>query len=132
MRVLLTDAGLFLSAISESIELDVPHLMVPDDIAFSLTTSHRYVNGEWILLPQRPSPNHEFDPVTDSWVDQRTPETEWPLVRAKRDRLLLECDWTQLPDVPLATKEVWATYRQALRDVTLQPDPFNIVWPVAP
>ena len=132
MRVLITDAGLFMSAISESIELDVPHLMVQDDVAFSLTTSHRYVNGEWILLPQRPSPNHEFDPVTDSWVDQRTPETEWPLVRAKRDRLIAATDWTQLPDVPLATKEMWANYRQALRDVTLQPDPFNIVWPTTP
>jgi hypothetical protein len=30
------------------------------------------------------------------------------------------------------TKEVWAAYRQALRDVTLQPDPFNIVWPTPP
>lgn len=26
-------------------------------------------------------------------------------------------------------KVAWATYRQALRDITLQADPLNIVWP---
>ena len=97
-----------------------------------------YVSG-WISkdkvhheLPPQPSPHHVFDYTTKQWIDPRTPETEWPLVRAKRDRLIAATDWTQLPDVPLATKEMWANYRQALRDVTLQPDPFNIVWPTAP
>lgn len=59
-------------------------------------------------------------------------DERWLYVRRDRKRLLSESDWTQMPDVPLATKEVWAAYRQALRDITLQPDPFNIVWPVAP
>lgn len=53
-------------------------------------------------------------------------------MRSKRDLLLKESDWTQLPDVPLATKEKWAVYRQALRDITQQSDPFNIVWPEPP
>lgn len=83
-------------------------------------------------LPPKPTVHHVFDYAAKQWIDPRTPETEWPLVRAKRDRLIAATDWTQLPDVPLATKEMWANYRQALRDVTLQPDPFNIVWPVAP
>lgn len=60
-----------------------------------------------------------------------TPEEEWTTVRSERDRRLARSDWTQLPDVPLATKEAWASYRQALRDITLQPDPFHIVWPQA-
>jgi hypothetical protein len=34
--------------------------------------------------------------------------------------------------VPLATKEAWATYRQALRDITTQTDPFELNWPVTP
>ena len=84
------------------------------------------------LKPLKPSPYHQFDYTTKQWIDPRTPDTEWPLVRAKRDKLLLATDWTQLPDVPLATKGIWSVYRQALRDVTLQADPFNIVWPVAP
>lgn len=85
-----------------------------------------------VAMPPKPSEYHIFDYSTKQWVDPRTPETEWPLVRAERDRRLLACDWTQLPDVPLTTKEPWATYRQALRDITEQPDPFNITWPAAP
>jgi hypothetical protein len=29
----------------------------------------------------------------------------------------------------LVDKTAWATYRQALRDITKQADPFNIAWP---
>lgn len=92
-----------------------------------------YINNKIpINKPPRPSEYHEFDYTTKQWVDPRTAETEWPLVRAKRNQLLAQSDWTQLPDVPIATKEAWAVYRQALRDVTLQSDPFNITWPVPP
>ena len=56
----------------------------------------------------------------------------WDDARGKRNALLVQSDWTQLPDVPIATKDAWAVYRQQLRDVTLQSDPFNIVWPVPP
>jgi hypothetical protein len=33
-------------------------------------------------------------------------------------------------DEPVSIK--WKEYRQALRDVTLQDDPFNIIWPDEP
>lgn len=88
--------------------------------------------GNLISLPGRPSEAHFFDYNQKLWIDPRTPETEWPIVRAERNQLLQQSDWTQLPDVPLATKEAWAVYRQALRDITNQPDPFNIVWPTPP
>ena len=53
--------------------------------------------------------------------------------KSMRNRLLVLSDWTQLPDVPLTTKEAWAVYRQALRDVTEQPGyPADVDWPVAP
>lgn len=97
--------------------------------------THRVIDGKVVALeaPRRPPNDWEvFDFFEGKYIDPRTPETEWPLVRAERDRRLLACDWTQLPDVPLSTKEAWAVYRQALRDITLQPDPFNIVWPAAP
>lgn len=58
-------------------------------------------------------------------------EQAWALVRAERNAKLAACDWTQLPDAPV-DHAAWATYRQALRDVTNQSDPFNIQWPVAP
>lgn len=90
------------------------------------------IEGRHYELPPCPSEHHVFDYITKQWIDPRTPATEWPIVRNQRDRLLQASDWTQLPDVPLTTKEAWATYRQALRDVTLQPDPFNITWPQPP
>jgi hypothetical protein len=53
-------------------------------------------------------------------------------VRATRDAKLAECDWTQVADAPV-DKTVWATYRQALRDVTAQEGfPWTITWPDAP
>jgi len=53
-------------------------------------------------------------------------------VRAQRNRLLADCDWTQLAD-STADKAAWATYRQALRDITAQADfPWTVTWPDAP
>lgn len=57
----------------------------------------------------------------------------WDEVRRKRAPLLAEADWRiqraedQGEDVaPLRA------YRQALRDMTTQPDPQNVTWPAAP
>ena len=36
-------------------------------------------------------------------------------MRAHRDRLLADSDWTQVADAPV-DRDAWATYRQALRD----------------
>jgi hypothetical protein len=55
----------------------------------------------------------------------------WRRVRIRRDALLVCTDFTQLPDVTL-DHATWAVYRQALRDVTSQPDPTAITWPVPP
>lgn len=53
-------------------------------------------------------------------------------VRAERNRLIAECDWTQVEDSPV-DKAAWATYRQALRDLTLQAGfPFDVTYPTKP
>jgi hypothetical protein len=53
-------------------------------------------------------------------------------VRQSRNDKLKECDWTQIAD-STADKQVWATYRQALRDVTGQEGfPWTIDWPTIP
>jgi hypothetical protein len=53
-------------------------------------------------------------------------------VRSERNALLAASDWTQVADAPV-NKAAWATYRQALRDVTAQAGfPWTIDWPVAP
>jgi hypothetical protein len=53
-------------------------------------------------------------------------------VREQRGEKLADCDWTQVADSPV-DKTVWATYRQALRDITTQSGfPWTITWPDAP
>jgi hypothetical protein len=59
-------------------------------------------------------------------------EAKWIEIRQIRNELLLECDWTQLGDIPNETKSIWQTYRQELRDVTSQSNPFSITWPAKP
>jgi hypothetical protein len=64
-----------------------------------------------------------------------TPAQTEEQIRQQRNVLLARSDWTQLPDAQLTTeqKAEWATYRQALRDVTTQAGfPGTIDWPVAP
>jgi nucleoid-associated protein YgaU len=52
--------------------------------------------------------------------------------RAQRNTLLQQSDWTQVADAPV-DQAAWATYRQALRDITAQAGfPETINWPVAP
>ncbi len=60
------------------------------------------------------------------------PENAWAEIRRQRDALLAESDKTQLADMPEATQLLWKPYRQALRDITKQPDPAAIEWPQQP
>lgn len=56
-------------------------------------------------------------------------------VRAERDTRLAASDWTQLPDTDIseADRAAWATYRQALRDITGQVEPgVPVEWPAVP
>lgn len=61
-------------------------------------------------------------------------EEQWKSVRDQRNAKLVNSDWTQIDDTPLTNtdKQLWASYRQALRDITTQADPFSIEWPIAP
>lgn len=53
-------------------------------------------------------------------------------VRQQRNEKLKACDWTQIAD-STADKPTWATYRQALRDITAQEGfPWTVTWPDAP
>jgi hypothetical protein len=65
---------------------------------------------------------------------QRAMRDKWAQVRAERNQLLSGCDFTQLVDAPVTPEKraEWVVYRQALRDITLQSDPFAIVWPTDP
>ena len=73
-----------------------------------------------------------------SWVDERTQQQrvsdQWAVARKKRDELLASTDWIAIKQAeqggPVALE--WRTYRQALRDITLQADPFSLTWPTPP
>jgi len=81
----------------------------------------RYIET-WALVDD--TPEQAADKIAARWSD----------VRADRNARLADCDWTQLADSPLTTEQraAWATYRQALRDVTEQQDPYALTWPSEP
>lgn len=83
-------------------------------------------NGQWVETWQ-------VEEVPAEEITERL-ASQWAVVRAQRGDLLMTSDWTQLADVPMTNEEkaAWATYRQALRDVTTQEDPFQITWPDTP
>lgn len=57
----------------------------------------------------------------------------WDYIRDKRNNLLAQSDWTQLPDSPLKDNPAWLAYRKALRDITENFDtPLDVVWPEHP
>jgi hypothetical protein len=60
-----------------------------------------------------------------------TPEEIMASNKADAEMLLIESDWSMLPDVPLQNKPEWETYRAALRQIVSAPtvDP---VWPTKP
>lgn len=94
--------------------------------------STQYIdNGQIVNMQPKPDGTAYFDYETKNWV-QDIPAQE-ALIKNQRNILLSESDWTQLIDVQIQTKQAWATYRKALRDITTQEGyPFNVIWPTKP
>lgn len=107
-----------------------------------------------VTLSERPQGSHQINVVegmptytgsdwTQTWllvtaspeeISARTAQ-QGEIVRAQRNHLLAACDYTRLDDVQMDinTRQQWADYRQALRDITTQPGfPWSVEWPVAP
>lgn len=59
---------------------------------------------------------------------------KWSEIRGQRNLLIAQTDWEVIKHKELGTTVPAAvtTYRQALRDITDQSDPFNITWPTKP
>lgn len=56
----------------------------------------------------------------------------WEQIKSKRNNLLALSDYTQMADWP-GDKTAWATYRQALRDLTqTYTNAADVIWPTAP
>jgi hypothetical protein len=67
------------------------------------------------------------EPLTADELKSRV-DTQWAVIRSQRNQMLKDTDWTQVADAPVDNL-TWAIYRQELRDITTQADPFNITWP---
>jgi hypothetical protein len=68
-------------------------------------------------------------PVTDAEI-----EAQWTIIRAERNNLLAKTDWwvTKAAETSATISAEQQTYRQALRDITSQANPLNIIWPTKP
>jgi len=92
---------------------------------FFFPETYTYVAGVWAIG------NQDFYNQQMSILNNE----EGNKVRAKRDVLLQNTDWTQIPNNPLTAEvqQQFVVYRQALRNVTLQAGfPFNVVLPTPP
>jgi hypothetical protein len=97
----------------------------PNDYTKNIT------EGTPILVDDVYYQNWEQTDASISEINERI-ENKWFEIREIRNELLSECDWTQLSDIPIETKAEWTEYRQLLRNVTTQSNPFSIIWPAKP
>ncbi len=98
----------------------------------TLTTPYQFaqrdgveeINGRWFTKYIAAEPGDEGKTRMD--------EQQAARVRTDRNTRLAACDWTQLSDAPVDAT-TWATYRQALRDITSQAGfPWDVQWPDQP
>ena len=124
-----------------------PNTSIPDDISKTDLTNNGVVTIKEVQAPAFDSKNQkikENNPVLEngtwrqSWSITSLTNDEiatknnelWMDIRITRNELLTECDWRACSDRTMS--EDWKTYRQALRDITTQSDPYNITWPTIP
>jgi hypothetical protein len=114
------EPGQLVRALSESEDFD------PTSVRYDAATD------SFVPIPMRPSPRHEW--TAGGWVDAATVEQRWEWVRSIRDGLLSRSDWvvTRATERGQPVEPDVAAYREALRDITLQADPYHIQWPAAP
>lgn len=119
----------FYSPSTKGFYLDNIHKVIPED-AIEITAERH----EELLKEQSEGKVISFENNAVKTVEY-VKVISWEDIRRKRNSLLSESDWTQIPDTPLDddTREAWRLYRQELRDITMKFKlPEKVVWPVAP
>lgn len=121
---------------------DNPNVSFPKDIPLETLASY---NVYPLTVADKPSYNRLTEDavlntpteVNGAWIQgysvvQKSQEYAEKNIRRERNDLLSDSDWTQVADSPV-DKTAWATYRQALRDITSQEGfPFNVTFPTKP
>ena len=99
-------------------------------------------NNQIKIKTKQPDELFKFNILTEEWEYSLelynikiAQQTELNLL--KRLGLLTDSDWTDTLSAKTrlgdALYQAWQDYRQALRDITLQPDyPLEVIWPIAP
>jgi hypothetical protein len=112
-------------AVAGVVEVQPCTTMAPDDEYLKDRKPVRQPDGTWQEQWVRLETTDEYKTAATAQKTQQ--------VLADRQAYLNYSDWTQMPDVALANKTEWATYRQALRDVPAQPGyPWSVAWPQRP
>lgn len=89
-------------------------------------------------VPPKPADDelvtYAWDTDSRRWVGTRTTAAYWQATRAERNRRLTASDWivARSAEAGQPVPAAWQAYRQALRDITEQPDPLQITWPTPP
>ena len=97
-----------------------------DRLTQKLVSCAPYDDGEFVAIVQ-------VESMTAEEI-QAAKNSAMANIRATRNQLLKDCDWTQAIDCTIAKKTEWATYRQALRDLPsgiTEPRTFS-AWPNNP
>ena len=100
-----------------------------------------------VVIVADSSPGSDWVEITDvnagvGWTYDKQSQTwsqtlEPPTAEENKDRAyaeLVDCDWTQLPDVGLTLSNVgeWRTYRATLREIVKNPTAGQLTWPDKP
>lgn len=107
---------------------DIGYVSYPDDIVEITKEEHQ----QYLTAINMQGKELYLDGNQKLALRPKTIVVTWEEVRARRNKLLDQCDYTQMPDYP-GDKTAWAAYRQALRDIpTTFTDPASVTWPSRP
>ena len=112
------------------IDLTIKWVEIDEELPFTASPNDTEEHGRAIFAATAAG---GFGPIAPYVPHVPTSEELSSAIRAERDRRIAVADWTQLPDVPEETRQLWADYRQALRDVPQQATfPDSVKWPEKP
>ena len=109
-------------------DTDVGYTSYPSDIIEITREQHT------TLLEEINNNNKEIvvDENNQLSLIERVVIPTWQIIRLRRNRLLRQSDFTQMPDWP-GDKNAWASYRQILRDIPQTYEtPEEVIWPTKP
>lgn len=114
---------------------DIFDALIIENFSESIVSFDDYYvkNGKLMPCPEKPEGFYVWDGI--EWVIDI--ERNKQKVLNLRQAYLQESDWTDTVSAKTrlgdALYQAWQDYRQALRDITLQPDyPLEVIWPIAP